>query len=178
MFLIFALRKHDFDFPFSGHLFLYNPRYCWVPKNKCSTFPPFLIFCCTEFLSALLIVYIGVNWISSCINLLIKMFHCLLYFIYCRVLSFWTAGRLLFGRFVNYNIKIYTRWFTWKNPQWLHYLSGASSLQIIKENVFFIKFGFSWIRLECCGVKLKIFFRVGAAKSSFTHQNYLMFQWF
>ena len=33
----------DFGCPISGHLFLYTFRYCWIPQNKCSAFPPFFI---------------------------------------------------------------------------------------------------------------------------------------
>ena len=49
-----------------------------------------------------------------CGNLFIRMFHDFLYFIYRIVLSFWTAERFLFGRFITYNVKICFRWLTLK----------------------------------------------------------------
>ena len=100
----------DFDFPISGHFFVYKSRHCWVPENKCSTFPPFF----TVLLWSAVVCVIDIfRWSSldflSCVNLFIGMFHGLLYFSHWAVLSFWTAGRLLFGKFINYNIKIVFR---------------------------------------------------------------------
>ena len=131
----------DFDFPISGHRFLDNSRYCSVHQNKCSTFPPFLIV----FLYSVVVCVIDIFCLSSldffsCVILFIGMFYSLLYFCHRAVLSFRTAERLLFRRFINYNIKIYTRWFT---------ANSFSTKMCIKfanycRRIFtFIKFGFS-----------------------------------
>ena len=105
----------DFDFSISGHFFLYKSRYFWVLQNQCRTFPPFFIV----LLYSVIVCDIGIFcWSSldflSCVNLFIGMFYSLPYFNHRAVLSFWTGGRLLFGRFINYNNKIYTRKFPWK----------------------------------------------------------------
>ena len=74
------------------------------------------------------------------------------------VFSFWPEGRLSFGSFINYNIKIYTRWFTWKT------LEGFITNRCIKfakywRGIFyFIKFAFILTVLEWCGVGWKFCF--------------------
>ena len=110
--LIFTLGNIRLWFPISGHLFIYRPKYCWVPQSNCSTFPQFFIIFCKLLLSALFIFSVEAVWISFLA--LTWMFDSLRYFNHRTVLRFWTAGRLLFGRFINYKIKIYTRWLTWK----------------------------------------------------------------
>ena len=112
------------------------------PKISAGPFLHSSLFCRTVLLSALLVFSVGVVWISF--PALTCSSEC---FTVCPtsilVLNFSTAVRLLFGRFINYNIKIYTRWFTWKT------LNGFITNRYIKlENhwrgIFsFIKFGFS-----------------------------------
>ena len=125
-------------------------------KCECSAFPPFFvvlmygvvvcvtdIFCCSrmDFL--------------SCSNLFIGMFRGLLYFTYRAVLSFWTVGRLLFGRFIAYNAKIYIRWFNWKALNGFITNRGVKFSNYWRGMFSFIKFGLSWIELEWCGVDWK-----------------------
>ena len=109
----------------------------------------------------------------SCVNLFIRMFLSLLYFTHQAVLSFWTAGRLLFERL----IKIYTRWFTCRTfnsfitnrcIKFANYLRGILS---------FIKFGFSWTELKWCGIGWKFLFPCWQVIISYIIIIWL-FQWF
>ena len=100
---------------FMVHSGLYKSRYCWVPLNKCTTFPSFFIVLLYSVIVCVIDIFCsGSVVLLFCVNLFIGMFHDLVYFNHRVILSFWTAGSLLLGRFINYNIKIYTRWFTWK----------------------------------------------------------------
>ena len=103
----------------------------------------------------------------SCVNLFIGMFHCLLYFIYRSVLSFWTAGRLLFGS-LSITISKSTPDGLLEEPSTASLLTGASSLQIIGEK-FFLSLNSVSVVSSFNDVVLNwsLFFRVGAAKSPF-----------
>ena len=155
----------DFDFPIFGYLFLYKPRYCWVPQNKWNTFPPFFIVLLYRVVACVIDIFCWSRLdFSSFVNLFIGIFYGLLYFIY-RV-SILTAGRLS-GRFINNKIKIYARWFTWETLNGF-ITNGLSSLRIIGEEIFLLLNSVS-TESSLNGVVLigKFFFRVGAAKSSF-----------
>ena len=94
------------------------------------------------------------------------MFRGLPYFNHSAVLSFWTAGKLFFGKFINYNIKIYTRWFTWKA------LNGFITNKCVKFadywREFFLLLNSVSVESSFNGVVLiwNCFFRVDAAKLS------------
>ena len=150
----------DFDFPISGHLFLFTSRYCRVPQNQCSTSPPFFIV----LLYSDAVCFIGIfGWsildFLCCVNLFVRMLCGLPYFNHRAVLSFWTAGRLLFG-----GLSITTSKST---PDGLleKTLNGFITHRCIKfanywRGIFsFIKFGFSWTELEWCGVGSRFLFR-------------------
>ena len=110
---------------------VFKPRYCWVPQNKYSTFPPLLI----ALLYSIVVCVIDIFcWSSldflSCVNLFTGMFHDLLYFNHRAVLRFWTGGRHLFGRFTTSN---YTLDGLLENPSTALSPTGVSSLRIIGE---------------------------------------------
>ena len=133
----------DFDFPISGHLFLYKPRYCWVPQNKWSALPFFIVLLYRVVICAIDIFCSSRFDFLSCVNLFIIVFYCLLYFIYRAVLSFSTAGDSCLEDF---SIKILesTPYGLLEKPwkitngciKFWDYWRGISS---------FIKFGFSWM---------------------------------
>ena len=128
-------------------------------------FPPFFIFFLYNVVDCVTDIFC---WSSldflPCVNLFIGKFHGFLYFNHRAVLSFWTAGRLLFGRFIDFNIKVYTRWFP---------TNGFSTNRCIK---FANYWRGSFLLLNSVSVESSLngtvlvgnfSFRVGAAKSSF-----------
>ena len=109
MSLIFAPGKYlTLILLFMDIFFSISPDIVESPKKSVVPFLHSSLFCCKVLLSALLMFSVGVVWIPCLVNL----FCGLLYFNHRAVLTFWTVGRLMFGRFINYNFKIYTRWFT------------------------------------------------------------------
>ena len=139
---------------FLDNFFSISPDIVEFPQNKCII--PFLmvlldsvVVCVTDIFCLKCLDFI------SCVNLFIEMFHGLLYFNHRTILSFWIAGKLLFGRFIIYNSKIYTRWFT---------TNGFRTNRCIKFANYwrgffsFIKLGFRWTELEWCDAVSKFLF--------------------
>ena len=155
MSLIFAPGKYlILILLFADIFFSISPDIVESPQKSVVPFLHSSLFCCKVLLSAL---SVGVVWIP-CLVLTCSLLTCFAvcftsitgssYFLNC-------GERLMFGRFINYNFKIYTRWFT---------TNAFSTTRCIKfanywTGIFsFIKFDFSWTKLEWRGVVWKFLF--------------------
>ena len=135
MSLIFGPGKYlTLIFLFLDIFFSLRPDIVDSPKISVVPFHHSSLFCCTVMLSALLVFFI-LDFLSS-VNLFVRMLYGLPYFNHRAVLSFWTAGRLLFGRFINYNIlhqMVYL-----KKPSTALLQTGVLSSRIIGEGFFLL----------------------------------------
>ena len=127
------------------------------------------LFCCTVLclLFCCFLVFGSLDFLF-CVNLFVWMFYGLSYFNHRIVLNFWTAGWLLFGRFINYNIKVYTKWFTSKTLNGV--ITNSCIMRIIGDE-FFLLWNSVSVEPTLNSVVLvgNLFFDVGRAKSSLLH---------
>ena len=128
----------DFDFPICGHLFLFTSRYCRVPQNQCSTSPPFFIL----LLYSDAVCFIGIfGWsildFLSCVNLFVRVLYGLPYFNHRAVLSFWTAGRLVWKVYQLQHQNLHQMVYLKKRSTALLH-TGVLSSRIIGEEFFLL----------------------------------------
>ena len=174
MSLIFAPGKYlTLIFLFLDIFFSLRPDIVDSPKISVVPFHYSSLFCCTVMLSALLVFFI-LDFLS-CVNLFVRMLYGLPYFNHRAVLSFWTAGRLLFGRFINYNIlhqMVYL-----KKPSTALLQTGVLSSRIIGEGFFLLLNSVS-VEPSLNGVVLvEKFFSVLVQLSHHLIHHYSVFQW-
>ena len=174
MSLIFAPGKYlTLIFLFLDIFFSLRPDIVDSPKISVVPFHHSSLFCCTVMLSALLVFFI-LDFLSS-VNLFVRMLYGLPYFNHRAVLSFRTAGRLMFGKFINYNIlhqMVYL-----KKPSTALLQTGVLSSRIIGEG-FLLLNSFS-VEPSLNGVVLVgNFFSVLVQLSHHLIYHYSVFQWF